>query len=320
MRFFDVFNGDADGICALIQLRQDEPRESELITGVKRDIALLTRVDAQAGDQLTVLDVSMDKNRPELERALEAGASVLYVDHHFAGEIPHNDNLQALINTAPDVCTSLLVNGHLKGRYARWAVVGAYGDNLHVSAGSLADQIALDEDQKALLCELGTYINYNGYGPSLDDLHFEPADLYQRMHSFADPLQFIAEDEQTFARLKNGYTEDMAAAESITPMHESDSSAVYMLPDEPWARRVSGVFGNDLANRFPQRAHAVFTERADGGYLISVRAPLSNKVGADEICRSFPTGGGRKAAAGVNNLPPDQLDDFVNTFSSFYSE
>ena len=58
--FWDVFNGDADGICALLQLRLAEPRNSQLITGIKRDIALLDRVDAQSGDQVTVLDISLD--------------------------------------------------------------------------------------------------------------------------------------------------------------------------------------------------------------------------------------------------------------------
>jgi len=51
MRDFDVFNGDADGICALHQLRLAEPRAADLITGVKRDIALLKRVPAGAGDE-----------------------------------------------------------------------------------------------------------------------------------------------------------------------------------------------------------------------------------------------------------------------------
>ena len=38
---YDVFNGDADGICALIQLRLVEPRpDATLVTGVKRDIQL----------------------------------------------------------------------------------------------------------------------------------------------------------------------------------------------------------------------------------------------------------------------------------------
>ena len=50
MTHYDVFNGDADGICALQQLRLAEPRDAVLVTGVKRDIALLDRVPARAGD------------------------------------------------------------------------------------------------------------------------------------------------------------------------------------------------------------------------------------------------------------------------------
>ena len=60
--FYDVFNGDADGICALHQLRLAAPCTSVLITGAKRDIALLERVQAQAGDVVTVLDISMARN------------------------------------------------------------------------------------------------------------------------------------------------------------------------------------------------------------------------------------------------------------------
>ena len=88
MTHFDVFNGDADGICALHQLRLAEPRESELVTGVKRDINLVRRVAAKSGDSVTVLDISLDKNRDELKRVLNEGAAVQYFDHHFAGEIP----------------------------------------------------------------------------------------------------------------------------------------------------------------------------------------------------------------------------------------
>jgi hypothetical protein len=50
MADYDVFNGDADGICALVQLRQLEPRDAILVTGVKRDISLLKQVDAVDGD------------------------------------------------------------------------------------------------------------------------------------------------------------------------------------------------------------------------------------------------------------------------------
>ena len=41
MTYFDCFNGDADGLCALTQLRLNHKVKSELVTGVKRDIGLL---------------------------------------------------------------------------------------------------------------------------------------------------------------------------------------------------------------------------------------------------------------------------------------
>lgn len=86
MRIIDVFNGDADGLCALHQLRLSEPADSELITGPKREISLLQRVDACAGDRVTVLDIALSKNRPALDTLLKAGAHVRYFDHHQPGE------------------------------------------------------------------------------------------------------------------------------------------------------------------------------------------------------------------------------------------
>jgi hypothetical protein len=318
MSAIDVFNGDADGICALTQLRNAEPTESLLITGVKRDIALLERVEAKAGDFVTVLDVSLDKNRDGLEKLLAAGANVFYADHHFAGEIPASPRLEAHIDTSSDICTSLLVDHHLDGKFALWAVTGAFGDNLDASARTCAESLGISADEVEQLRNLGTCINYNGYGASLEDLHFPPADLFEKVRGFASPLDFIATDPDTFGRLDSGYRDDMAAAAALRPTRESDRTAVFILPDERWARRVSGVYSNQLANSSPGRGHAVLTERADGSYLVSVRAPLDNKVGADELCRRFPTGGGRKAAAGINELPADQLDEFIDQFTAFY--
>ncbi|KPK16388.1 MAG: acetyltransferase [Myxococcales bacterium SG8_38] len=318
MADIDVFNGDADGICALIQLRNADPRQSRLVTGLKRDIALVDRADAASGDRITVLDVSFDTNRQGVQKALEAGAEIFYVDHHFAGEIPRNERLTTIIDTDPDVCTSLLVNGHLRGRYAHWAVTGAFGDNLKASAQAIARPLGLTEKQLELLESLGIYINYNGYGSSLDDLHFDPAALFELARPYATPLAFVEEAPDIFAELEGGYRADMAAAAAIEPERETRKTAAFILPNEAWARRVSGVYSNDLANAFPQRAHAVLTERADGTYLVSVRAPLANKRGADELCRRFPTGGGRGAAAGINALPGDQLDAFMNSFAASY--
>ena len=318
MADIDVFNGDADGICALTQLRNADPRPSTLITGVKRDIALVMKANVSADDRLTVLDISFDKNRAGVLSALDAGAEVFYVDHHFAGEIPENTRLTTIIDTDPNVCTSLLVNGYLKGAYVEWGITGAFGDNLRESAMTIAKPLGLSERELTLLENLGTYMNYNGYGSSLEDLHFSPADLFERVRPHSTPFAFIEEAKDTFTKLETGYREDMAAASSVKSLHESSSTAVFVLPDEAWARRVSGVYSNDLANASPARAHAVLTERADGTYLVSVRAPLDDKRGADLLCRQFPTGGGRAAAAGINALPGDQLDRFIDAFSAAY--
>ena len=319
MAIIDIFNGDADGICALTQLRNAVPAVSKLVTGVKRDIQLMDQIEANAGDSITVLDVSLDKNRDGLSAALKAGANVFYCDHHYAGDIPKSDQLTTLINTAADVCTSLLINGHLKGRYVEWAITGAFGDNLKDSARRLAQPLGLSEQLLNRLESLGIYINYNGYGSNLEDLHFTPEDLYRQVSPYSSPFDFMNENRQSFEKLENGYRSDMASAANLSAEFVTASVAAFILPDQPWSRRVSGVYSNDLANATPDRAHAVLTEKTNGNYLISVRAPLENKIGADELCRSFPTGGGRAAAAGINDLPADQLNQFIDQFSEFYN-
>lgn len=319
MTHFDVFNGDADGLCALAQLRNAEPREATLVTGVKRDIKLMERVEPGPDSKVTVLDVSMDKNKADLERVLAAGASVFYCDHHFAGDIPEHPQLQSIINPAPDVCTSLLVNNHLEGAFLGWAVVGTYGDNLRDSARRIARPLDLDDTRLGQLENLGIYINYNGYGSRLEDLHFTPEALYRLISAYPDPFAFMDGGREHFQKLETGYREDMAAAAAVDPEYRDEAVAVYRLPDAPWARRVSGVYSNDLANGDPDRAHAVLTEKASGTYLVSVRAPLNNKTGADELCMQFPTGGGRKAAAGINDLPGDMLGQFIDALARFYA-
>jgi len=52
---------------------------------------------------------------------------------------------------------------------------------------------------------------------------------------------------------------------------------------------------------------------------VSVRAPLATGTGAVGLCRAFATGGGREKAAGINLLPEDHLDDFINAFNQTFS-
>lgn len=313
---FDVFNGDADGLCALHQLRLAEPAAGTLVTGTKRDIGLLKRVSAGAGDQVTVLDISVEKNAGALGPLLEKGVSVRWFDHHNPGELPVHPAFEAHIDTAAEICTSLIVDRHLDGRYRAWAVVAAFGDNLHGAARQAAASLQLAEDRLTLLRELGECLNYNAYGESVDDLYFHPADLYRRLHAYSDPFAFVAEAPE-FIRLKEGYALDMALALETRPYDERGSGAIFMLPDTAWARRVSGAFANALATRHPSRAHALVSRSVKGHYVVSVRAPVDNRVGADTLCMRFG-GGGRKAAGGVNDLPAYRLEEFVRAFYETY--
>jgi hypothetical protein len=317
MAHFDVFNGDADGICALHQLRLARPLESTLVTGVKRDTALVARVPAKAGDTLTVLDISFDTNREALAKLLEMGVRVEYYDHHYAGDLPQTVNLVAHIDTTAQVCTSVLVDRHLGGRYRGWAIAAAWGDNLPATASSLAQQTGLSDAQSAELRELGESINYNAYGDEVSDLMIAPEALYEAIRPYANPFDFIAA-EPIVQQLAGRRHEDLALAQAVTPLIALQYGSVVVLPDAPWARRVRGVFGNALAVEEPTRAHAVLTTNADGSYAVSVRAPLASPRGADELCRRFPGGNGRVGAAGINCLASDRLDVFVTAFARVF--
>ncbi|UPQ88222.1 DHH family phosphoesterase [Vibrio sinaloensis] len=317
---FDVFNGDADGIIALLQLRLAEPKDSTLVTGVKRDIQLLDRVGAVAGDRVVALDISMQKNKAALEKILAAGAEVFYADHHQAGDIPQNANLAAHIDLDANICTALIIDQLLEGRFRTWAMTAAYGDNLIAKADQLADEMELNLEQKAQLKELGTLINYNGYGSEVEDLHFHPAALFQALLAYDDPFAVIADQHSPFHVLRKAYQADMDEALSISPTYRSAEVALFELPNQASSRRVSGVYGNHLANQNPSSAHAVLTENGDGQYTVSLRAPLNNKQGAGDICALFPTGGGRAAAAGINALPKEQLNAFIEAVERYYRD
>lgn len=321
MQTYDVFNGDADGICALIQLRLAEPAETTLITGVKRDIALVQRVPAGEPARVNILDISLDKNRDAVDALLAAGCSIFYVDHHYPGdELPDSPNFTALIDTQPTTCTSLLVDRHLGGRFHNWAIAAAFGDNLNAVGEELASKAGLSSDQTEALKTLGVCINYNGYGASVEDLHFHPADVYRECVKFEDPLELIDSAPVAWQQLRDGYEADMAQGLQAPVLSETATSLVVKLPDEAWARRVSGVLGNELANRNPDKACAIVTKSTDNIYLVSIRAPLNNRSGADEVARQFATGGGRKAAAGINALPAEQLQAFLDTVEGFWSD
>ncbi len=318
MKHYDLFNGDADGICALQQLRLIEPRpDATPITGVKRDIKLLSKLKNISNGSITVLDISLDRNRDDLSHLLNRNNRITYIDHHYAGDIPSSPLLTTHINPAPDVCTSLIVDSLIDGKHRKWAVCGAFGDNLHKPALEAARSLSLDEKKIIQLRELGELLNYNGYGETIEDLHFAPDELYLSLQSYEDPIDFCS--SPTLIKLRDGFKNDLALANEQQVIDPGQHNRLYHFPGKAWAKRIVGIFSNLKARKNPDRAHAILIDNADGTLRISVRAPLNNPKDADTLCRKFPTGGGRAAAAGINNLPPEMKEDFANNFYQIFS-
>lgn len=312
MKYYDAFNGDADGICSLHQLRMSYPRVSTLVTGVKRDINLLKKILAKPQDKITVLDISFDKNKEDVNRLLKIGCSIEYFDHHYAGEITSNNNLTSHIHTESGICTSTIVNSYIENRYLEWAVVGTYGDNLNKSAIELAKPLKITESELKSLENLGNYINYNSYGETIDDLHIHPEELYKSLSGYPKPLDFIS-SEKVYDLLETGFNEDNKNLLSIAPEYSDNKSEIYFLPNASWSHRIIGLFANNLARKNRDKAHAILIEM-DEGFMVSVRSPYAKPFGADKLCRIFNSGGGRKAAAGINNLTKKNLEKFIGNF------
>lgn len=317
MTRYDVFNGDADGIASLLQLRLAQPADTVLVTGPKRDIDLLARVDAAAGDEVTVLDISLAVNRAAAERLLAKGVRVEYFDHHHAGDGPLPAGLVAHLDPAPDVCTGILVDRHLGGSQRIWAVVAAFGDNLREAARELALPLALTAADLADLQALADSLTYNTYGERMDDAIVAPDALFRTLLAARDPLRFVRSDP-IFVRIDDARRRDMATAAAVEPARRLSGALVYVLPDEPWTRRIRGVFGNEIARREPTLAHAVLTPGEHGDYVVSVRAPRQRPAGADALCRQFPTGGGRVAAGGIQRLAHGDLERFIACLDAAY--
>ncbi len=315
---YDIFNGDADGIISIIQLRLAEPKTAQLITGVKRDIELVKQVQATANDELLILDISLEKNLAAVNAALANGAVITYIDHHRADELPTSTHFTAHIDTAAETCTALIVDKLLDGKYRDWAIAAAYGDNMVAVADALAAERGLSLDDKRFLRELGTLVNYNGYGATIDDLHFAPAELFQMLVPYPSPFALRDDRTSPFYQLQRAYALDMANVAALSPYYDDDTLLLFLLPNEVWAKRVSGVLGNALANQHPQRAIAVVTHNTDESFTVSLRAPLNNRQGAGDICSQFATGGGRAAAAGINALSVSDLPQLIDAIKAYY--
>ncbi|MEL6686323.1 MAG: DHH family phosphoesterase [Pseudomonadota bacterium] len=322
MADYDLFNGDADGIFSLLQLRQTDPRHDAVrITGVKRAIKLFPQIagKAGAGDRITALDISMAKNADGLRQVLSDGADVLYIDHHQTGDIPDHDNLTVLTDQAKETCTAYLVDQYLDGAKPAWAICGAYGDNFQGLAQRIAAQRGLTLPMGRLR-KLGELVNYNAYGTTIDDLHIHPSDLFATLLDYPGPVEFLDDRHPTFLMLRDGYDSDWDVAQNARELDVSDAGQVLALPVGAASNRISGLFGNALVDEDPDQAFAVLTELPDGvHYRVSIRAPRARQTGSAATLAQAFGGGGRTAAAGIDDLADRDLADFIAQFRQAFA-
>jgi hypothetical protein len=143
------------------------------------------------------------------------------------------------------------------------------------------------------------------------------------MEPFRDALAFGAESS-LFDPLAARLESDRDRFTGLTALAETPGSAAYLVPDEPFARRYGATWANERTLAEPHRALAVIHPRHDGSFRISIRSPrapgAASAKSALELAKEFPTGGGRKLAAGVNALPADRLDAFLDRFRAFYGD
>lgn len=315
MTQFDVFNGDADGLCALHQLRLAEPRDSVLVTGLKREIALVGRVDARPGDAVTVFDVSLGANRDAVEALLDRGVAVRYFDHHYAGDPIAHPAFESHIDTSPGVCSGILVDRYLGGAQRPWAIAAAFGDNLHEAAQDLAVSRGLTARQTNELRELGECLAYNAYGDCDADVVIAPAAMYRTLVPYVDPFAFMRDEPaSSSASARRDATTSIGRAASRRSWRSGEGRSTRCRTP----RRRGALAKRGLVQAHPNRAHAILTPSPAGGYVASVRAPLASPTGADRLCRTLASGGGRAGAAGVNHLRPDEIPLFVDRFRQAY--
>lgn len=314
----DVFNGDADGICALQQFRLNQPASARLISGVKRDVSLLQNLSDQSRASIQVFDISFDSNVDALKKILGLSNRVIYFDHHAAETRFYHPDLTFHWDDNTQVCTSLLVYRHTGQRYPDWAMVGCFGDSLDNVAADIAAQHQISQDCCLAYRELGQLLNYNAYGDQLDDLIYSPIELARLLRPFNAVSQVIAET-QIVETLRAAYQEDKHAAGDLQATWQSEQAQIYVLPDKPWARRISGNFANQLKREYPNSSIAILSHKP-AGYQVSIRSAHPELYPAMTFAKSFASGGGRAAAAGINFLPASDYELFSRQFIEYFGQ
>lgn len=316
-----LFNGDADGLTAQHILGLTLGAPDLRITGWKRDVHLLRRLPPMAAGRIHALDISLRQNLDVLPAVLGQGnVEITWYDHHDPGEPPAHPRLHLHIHQAPGTCTAAIVHAVCGRAHPLWAAMAAFGDNVPATAEALVKDAGAGAEAAARLRQAGILLNYNAYGEKPGDVLYEPADLAVRMAAFRSALDFAAE-AALFDPLEAQFLADQARFEGLAALVDAPASRAFLVPDEPWARRFAATWANARILAHPQEALAMIHPRADGTFSVSIRAPRraeGHAPSAADLAAEFPTGGGRKLAAGINILPASDFERFLERFRGFF--
>ncbi len=320
---YGFFNGDADGIISMYLFNWYSGREmNEYYTGIKRDVELLRHAKDIESSNLFVFDVSMLSNEKYLKPLIDQDNTIRWYDHH---KLPDDENIRNSIlykvSTDPKHCTAMMVEEYFSSStmiagLRSWVICAAYGDNLHTTVQELNEDMHPSFTQPTLdiYKEVGETLNYNGYGNQESDLTVHPKEVFLDMCKYDNPKTYHAESE-IFKKINTQMKQDASLLESSSEtVHESEIGSIIILPEGSASIRYSGIYSNLLSMNNKSKAFAIMTVYDENNYKISIRAPQDNPVGACDLALKFPTGGGREKAAGVNQLPCDQVDAFVEEF------
>ena len=317
MKYYDFFNGDADGIISLHQYRMHYPQNSELFTGVKRDVKLLRHCVDIKKSKFTVFDISLLSNADYVKPILENQNTIRWFDHHEPGDTELGENFEIFVDADPNCCTNILVDKFLEGLYRPWTICGAYGDNLHEQAEKLNP--CFDESSMSQLKEIGETLNYNGYGNEPLDLTVHPKEVYLDLKNYESPFEY-RKKSKTYNKIHTQMKSDEAELSSSEILHDTKTGKVILLPNTRASIRYSGIYSNEQTTNNPDKAFAILTLVDGRNYRISIRSPKTNPYGASKLALQFPTGGGREKAAGVNELPISELNQFIEKFEEVYGD
>ncbi|WP_342616798.1 hypothetical protein [Rhodoferax sp. GW822-FHT02A01] len=283
---YDLFNGDADGIYALHQLRMAQACDSQWLTCVKRNIALYQKLPTNVALSVTALDISFARNEVGLRQVLGFGGRLRYFDHHAEEKRFAHPRLECYID-----CTR---------------------DNLPAQAVRLARNSGCSAGNRSARDQLGRLRNYNAYRVTTTELHIHPVDQCRSVHRFEDPQDFFARSSE-FGHLREGFAEDHQLPNALAPFAQTVLADVYVLPDTGWTRLLSGTLANQLTSTDSSKSFAVLPPCSSDTYVVSIRTSAASRARTDLFCHCYAGGGGRHAAGGIDHTPASDLGRIIAT-------